>query len=90
MNLPPVQEPSQHDIELVEVWRAADETEAQIIRGALEAAGIPCSLRGESLRLTHGITVDGLAEVSILVRPEHADEARSVIAQADAESPPST
>ena len=83
MDLPPLQEPGEPDIELVEVWRAAAETEAQIIRGALEAAAIPCSLRGESLRLTHGITVDGLAEVSILVRPEHADEARSVIAQAD-------
>ena len=90
MNLPPLQEPGEPEIELIEIWQAADETQAQIIRGALEAAGITCMFRGESLRLTHGITVDGLAEVSILVRPEHADEARSVIAQADAESPPST
>jgi len=81
-NLPPVEQPGEPTIELVEVWRATGETEAQIIRGALDAAGIGCTLRGEALRLTHGITVDGLAEVRILVRPEDAEQARTVIAEA--------
>jgi hypothetical protein len=81
-NLPPLEEPGEPAIELVEIWRAAGETEAQIIRGALDAAGIDCTFRGEALRLTHGITVDGLAEVRIFVRPDDAERARSVIAEA--------
>jgi len=72
--------PSEADF--VEVCRAGDETEAQVIRGALEANGIDCALRGESLRLTHGITADGLAEVAVFVRREDADQAREVIAAA--------
>ncbi len=70
------------EADFVEACRAGDETEAQVIRGALEANGIECVLRGESLRLTHGITVDGLAEVAVLVRHEDADRAREVIARA--------
>jgi hypothetical protein len=85
-NLPPVEEPGEPTIELVEIWRATGETEAQIIRGALDAAGIECTLRGEALRLTHGITVDGLAEVKILVRPDDAQQARNVIAEAEGNS----
>ncbi len=65
--------------ELVEVWRAWGDTETQMIRGLLEAHGIPSAIRGESTRLTHGLTMDGLAEVRILVRGEDALEARRLI-----------
>lgn len=81
--LPALQEPDEAETQLVQVCTAGDEIEAQIIRGALKAAGIACVLRGEALRLTHGITADGLAEVKILVRPEDAEQARSVIAQGE-------
>jgi len=80
--LPPLQEPGDDEIELVEIWRAADEMEAQIIRGALDGAGIKCVLRGEALRHTHGFTVDGLAEVRILVPPDDAQRAKEIIVQA--------
>ena len=80
--LPPLHEPGDTDVELVEIWRAADEMEAQIIRGALDGAGMKCMLRGEALRHTHGFTVDGLAEVRILVPPEDAERAREIIVQA--------
>jgi len=80
--LPPVGEPGDADVELVEIWRAADEMEAQIIRGALEASGMKCILRGEALRHTHGFTVDGLGEVRILVRPDDAEQAKQIIVQA--------
>ncbi|NIO29565.1 MAG: hypothetical protein GTO29_13540 [Candidatus Latescibacteria bacterium] len=68
------------NIKLVEVWKAQGETEAQIIRSVLEGDGIESMLSGESVRLTHGITVDGLAEVKILVREEDETRAREVIA----------
>ncbi len=73
-------------LQLVEVLRAANEMEAQLIRGLLESHSIPCTLRGEALRLTHSITVDGLAEVKVLVRPDDLKKAREIIASADLES----
>jgi hypothetical protein len=74
-------------MQFVEASRAGDETEAQVIRGALEADGIECVLRGEALRITLGITADGLAEVRILVRRQDADRAREVIARARGTTP---
>ena len=65
--------------ELVEVWRAPNELDAQMIKALLEGSRIRCMLSGESLRLTHGITVDGLAEVRILVRADEEKRAREII-----------
>ncbi len=73
---PPKGDPN---IELVEVWKAQGEMNAQIIRSVLESDGIDSMIRGESVRLTHGLTVDGLAEVKILVRKEDEQRAREVI-----------
>ncbi len=66
--------------ELVEVWRSHGEIEAQVIRALLESHGIRSTFRGEALRITHGFTMDGLAEVRILVRSEDAERAREIIA----------
>jgi hypothetical protein len=68
------------NVELVEVFKAQGEMEAQMIRSVLEGDGIESMLSGESVRLTHGITVDGLAEVKILVRKADEVRAREVIA----------
>ena len=68
------------NVELVEVFKAQGEMEAQMIRSVLEGDGIESMLSGESVRLTHGFTVDGLAEVRILVRKEDETRAREVIA----------
>ncbi len=67
------------NIELVEVATAQGEVEAQMIRSVLEGDGIEAMLSGESIRLTHAFTVDGLAEVKILVRADDADRAREVL-----------
>ncbi|MGD8413230.1 MAG: DUF2007 domain-containing protein [Candidatus Latescibacterota bacterium] len=67
------------NVELVEVHKAQGEIDAQMIRSVLEGDGIDSMLSGESVRLTHGITVDGLAEVKILVRKEDEERAREVI-----------
>jgi hypothetical protein len=65
--------------ELVEVYRASGEMEAQVIRSLLEYHGIPCLLKGEAARNIYGLTVDGIAEVRIMVWERMADKARSLI-----------
>lgn len=70
-------------IRLVDVYRAQGEIEAQRVRSILEANGVDCMLSGEAVRLTHGLTVDGLAEVKILVRADDEARARDVIAESE-------
>ena len=66
--------------DLVEVWRTQGEMNAQLVRSLLEGSRIPSMLTGESLRITHGLTLDGLALVRILVRSEDAARASDIIA----------
>jgi ribosomal protein L40E len=40
-------------------------------------------LSGEAVRLTHGLTVDGLAQVTVRVRETDAERARDVLSQSD-------
>jgi len=70
------------DDALVEVWRTWGETEANIVKGLLESSGVQCAIQGESTRITHGFTLDGLAEVRILVREADRERARETISQA--------
>jgi hypothetical protein len=49
----------------------------------LEAAGISGELRGESLRKTHGLTLDGLGMVEVLVAEVDEDRARALLASAE-------
>jgi hypothetical protein len=67
------------NIKLVDVYTAHGETEAQMIRSMLEGSGIDSMIRGESTRITHGFTVDGLAEVKIIVREEDEGRAKDVL-----------
>jgi hypothetical protein len=48
---------------------------AEQVRSFLQASGVGCILRGESLSKTHGLTLDGLGRVEVLVA--EADEARA-------------
>jgi hypothetical protein len=66
------------------VFVANGEIQAQQVRAFLEAAGISTSVRGESLRNTHGLTLDGLGAVEILVGMDDVDQARSLLDSADA------
>jgi hypothetical protein len=54
------------------------------LRAFLEANGIPTQVRGETLRTTHGFSIDGLGRVEILVPSDKADEARDLINHAEA------
>jgi hypothetical protein len=57
---------------------------AQQVRAFLEAHGIACEFHGEALRMTHGLTLDGLGEVRIHVRPEHVERARELLSRVEA------
>ena len=72
------------DSELRSVFVASGEMQAQQVRAFLEAAGISTFERGEALRKTHGLTVDGLGAVEILVEESDAAEARALLDSADA------
>ena len=65
------------------VFVASGEMHAQQIRAFLEAAGIRSITRGESLRNTHGLTIDGLGAVEILVDEVDVDRARALIESAE-------
>ena len=64
---------------LVEVYKARTEMEAQVIRGLLESFGIPSVLKSNSAPSVHMFTMDGLAEVKVMVLASTADEAKRLI-----------
>lgn len=66
------------------VFVANGEIQAQQVRAFLEAVGIASDLRGESLRKTHGLTLDGLGMVEIFVAEADEDQARALLASAEA------
>jgi hypothetical protein len=55
----------------------------QQVRAFLEAHGIATQVRGETLRRTHGIALDGLGAVDILVGRDDVETARELLKQAD-------
>jgi hypothetical protein len=67
----------------VSVFTASGEIQAQQIQGFLAAAGIASELRGESLRKTHGLTIDGLGMVQVVVSNADEEQARALLASAE-------
>lgn len=63
----------------VTVYVANGQPEAHIIKGRLEAEGIPVLLSYESAGLVYGITVDGLGEVKVMVPSSLAEEAKEIL-----------
>gem|GEM_PF-1110767 len=64
---------------MVEVYRAAGEMEAHLIKGMLESDGIPCLLKSNAAPSAHMFTVDGMGEVEVMVWEEAAGKARELI-----------
>ena len=64
---------------MVEIYRAASEAEAQIIKGLLESCGIFCLLRSNAAPSVHMFAVDGMGEVKVMVWEEVAGEAKELI-----------
>ena len=67
------------DKNLQEVYLAAGLLQAEIVKGRLEAEGIPVLLKYESLGPVMGLTVDGLGQVQVLVPADLAGHARSIL-----------
>ena len=65
------------------VCTANGELEAQQIRAFLESNGIACQFLGESLRKTHGLTLDGLGRVEIHAAEEDVARAKELLAAAE-------
>jgi hypothetical protein len=72
------------DDQLERVFVANGELHAQQVRAFLEAAGIVTAVRGETLRNTHGLTLDGLGAVEILVAKTDVEQAQALLAAAEA------
>jgi hypothetical protein len=66
------------------IFVANGEIQAQQVQAFLEAAGIESVTRGESLRKTHGLTLDGLGMVEIFVAEPNEEPARALLASAEA------
>ena len=66
-------------MKLVEVYRAAGEAEAQIIKGLLESNGIYSLLQSNSAPSVHVFAVDGMGEFKVMVGESMADKARELI-----------
>jgi hypothetical protein len=64
---------------LIEVYKARTEMEAQVIKGLLESFDIPCVLRSNAAPSVHMFTMNGLAEVKVMVLESRADEAKKLI-----------
>jgi hypothetical protein len=67
------------DERLVEVYKATNEMEAQVIKSLLESFKIPCVLKSNAAPSVHMFTVDGMGEVKVMVRESIADTAMALI-----------
>jgi len=66
-------------MDYVTVYRAWGEAEAQVVRGLLESSGIECRLLERGPQSIYPVTVDGLAEVQVMVPKEQEAEARAIV-----------
>lgn len=66
------------------VFVANGQMQAHQVKAFLEASGVTSVLRGESLSKTHGLTLNGLGKVEILVAEADAERARDLLASAEA------
>jgi hypothetical protein len=64
---------------VVEVYKAPNEMEAQVIKGLLESYGIPCYLKSHASPSVHLFTVDGMGEFKVMVLETMAEKARNLI-----------
>ena len=70
----------------VVIGKVQGELAANVIKSHLESEGVPAFLQYESAGRVYGITVDGLAEVKILVPEELAEKAKRIIGPKEFES----
>ncbi len=66
------------------VAQVLGELQAELLRGLLEAQGIPVTLIQEGAGRAYGINVGPLGEIQILVPSSHSQRARRVLADYNA------
>jgi hypothetical protein len=71
---------------MVEVYRARTELEGQVIKGLLESFGIPSYLKANAAPSVHWFTMDGMAEVKVMVLDSMVEEARQLIHDSNEDS----
>lgn len=64
---------------MMEIYRAASEAEARIIKSFLESNGMPCLLKANAAPSVHAFAIDGMGEVVILVWEDVVEKARELI-----------
>ncbi len=64
---------------LVEVYKAAGELEAQVIKGLLESYGIACFLKSHAASSVHMFAVDGVGEVKVMGCDSMAEKAKQLV-----------
>jgi hypothetical protein len=67
--------------ELVVVFTSAGPGYADIIKGTLEAAGIPAATSREGAGAAYGFTTGAMGLVDVLVTADRAEEARALLAE---------
>jgi len=75
------------DLRLVTVYRSMGMLGAEVVKGKLEAAGIPVMLKYESAALVFGLTVDGLGMVEVQVPEEYVADAEDLVAEDSGDEP---
>jgi Putative prokaryotic signal transducing protein len=65
--------------DLIEIYVARGEAEANVIKGLLDCYGIPNILKAQASPSVHVFTIDGMGQISIWVRKEDAEDARELI-----------
>jgi hypothetical protein len=68
---------------MIEVYRAAGQAEAELIKGMLESYGIPCVLKCHAALSVHVFTINGMGTVKVMVPDAVAEEARILITRED-------
>ncbi len=62
---------------MIEVYQAAGEAEAYVIKGLLESNGIPCFLKYHTVPSVF----DSIGKVKVMVNDSEADEAKKLISE---------
>lgn len=65
--------------DLIPVYRCSGRLEAEMVKGFLEAQGVPVEFDQDTLGAIYGLTSGDLGEVHILVDPENAQQARTLL-----------
>jgi hypothetical protein len=67
------------DQEPVVVWEAANQMEAEVVKGRLTSAGIPAIVHSEALGTIYGLTTGTLAAAKVLVPAPLAEKALDLL-----------